>query len=852
MAEFDDGYDAYYADRLWQLLPGVYRANDSDDPQVTGPLQELTARIGAQIAVVRRSIDRLWADQSIETSDDWVIPYIGDLLDTNLVNGLDARGRRLDVAKTIHYRRRKGTLAVLEEIARDVTGWDAHVVEAFRRLSRTRHNLDPPVGPGPLAAALPTQCLRTPLPAGAPDAHDFLQHEGLIGRLTGTPAGGFADVRMLHGADLAGSPFDEYFHTADVRLGRGAVGWYGIPKLLVFLWRLESFAVVGGTPVPVTGCTDEYVFDPTGRFVPLFLEPLQPEADDAVDSWTSVREWDVPGPFTSSLQFAIADPGTEDPRHAPYPDASHIPVFASASSGAPAEPAAIEVWPELGQFRVDSPLEPGLAVSYQYGFPAAIGAGPYDRTLLGDPPPASGTERKVSGGAGLDTALTASNGTGTVTIGDSLTYGAVSDVGSTAAPIGSLLVRAGDEVRPVVRLPEPAAAGDPPVAWLFTGGGENAELTLDGLLVSGGDVVLRGAFKTVRFTGCTTDPGTLDETGDAYASSADQRPLAPVRIWIEADPDAAAGAPGAIVELLVDHCVLGPIRTRNGGAVETLSISDSVVQGTSPATTGSDLSASDVSDPELLAKALGSDDPLSKTVFSALSTGAQDAITKFLEDGGLLSGTALGKIVAGLNSIIDGGASIYSDEAFLGVTLDPRAAALRAEGAAVDTAAFNRALLEDAYPVALSPAALALSEGTVVLRCVTVIGRAFVHRLQASDAILDGFTVAEDSQDGCVRFSAVTSGSSVPRRYCSVTIAADAALFTSSAFGEPGYGQLLETADRTIVGGTPNVTITAGAETGSEMGAYSSRLAPIKERGLLSKYAEYMPLGLTPVVVHVT
>ena len=82
-------------------------------------------RIGAQAAMLRRSIDRLWEDQSIETCDDWVIAYIGDLLATNLVASLDARGQRLDVAKTIYYRRRKGTLAVLEEIAADITGWDA-------------------------------------------------------------------------------------------------------------------------------------------------------------------------------------------------------------------------------------------------------------------------------------------------------------------------------------------------------------------------------------------------------------------------------------------------------------------------------------------------------------------------------------------------------------------------------------------------------------------------------------------------------------------------------------------------------------------------------------------------------
>ena len=114
------------------------------------------------------------------------------------------------------------------------------------------------------------------------------------------------------------------------------------------------------------------------------------------------------------------------------------------------------------------------------------------------------------------------------------------------------------------------------------------------------------------------------------------------------------------------------------------------------------------------------------------------------------------------------------------------------------------------------------------------------------------FTVAEDAQEGCVRFSAVSDGSSVPRPYCSVTIAAAAALLTSTRFGDPGYGQLLETADRTITSGAAGATITEGADSGSEMGAFSSQLAPIKERGLLIKYDEYMPLGATPVVVHVT
>src|SRR5206468_7084409 len=174
-----DHYEAYYADKLWGLLPAVYRAEDTDQFDTNGPLREMINRIGAQAAIVRRSIDRVWEDQSVETCDDWIIPYIGDLLATNLVANLDARGQRLDVAKTIYYRRRKGTLAILEEIAFDITGWDAKIVEFFRRMGRTRHGLDPAIG--------------------VPQAeHDDLATlelaEGLVGPLTRTGGGRFGDL----------------------------------------------------------------------------------------------------------------------------------------------------------------------------------------------------------------------------------------------------------------------------------------------------------------------------------------------------------------------------------------------------------------------------------------------------------------------------------------------------------------------------------------------------------------------------------------------------------------------------------------------------------------------------------
>ena len=39
-----DGYDAYYQARLWDSLPEVYRALDSVDDTVAGPLRELDHR----------------------------------------------------------------------------------------------------------------------------------------------------------------------------------------------------------------------------------------------------------------------------------------------------------------------------------------------------------------------------------------------------------------------------------------------------------------------------------------------------------------------------------------------------------------------------------------------------------------------------------------------------------------------------------------------------------------------------------------------------------------------------------------------------------------------------------------
>ena len=234
-----------------------------------------------------------------------------------------------------------------------------------------------------------------------------------------------------------------------------------------------------------------------------------------------------------------------------------------------------------------------------------------------------------------------------------------------------------------------------------------------------------------------------------------------------------------------------------------------------------------------------------------------DAAALTYAAGPLPSQEATGFPLDGLNALVSEASSLYHRVLFATANLSPGVLALaaQAEAGTLDPARFpalNRALIEESFPVAVGVAALALADATVQLTRVTVLGRIAAHRLSASDSIMAGFAAVDDTQDGCVRFSAYASGSAIPRQYQSAAIPPGGPIFTSDSYGQPGYAQLIETADAAITGGADGASISSGAESGSEMGAFSADLNPVKEQGLLLKYAEYMPLGLAPVIVHVT
>ena len=701
-----DRFDSYYAEKLWRLVPAVYGERDATAIGERGPLRELVERLGTEVANVRRSIDRLWEDQSIETCDDWVIPYIGDLLATNLVPGMDAASRRVDVAKTIYYRRRKGTLALIEELAHDITRWDVKAVEFFRRLARARHNLDPAVGG---------------------DAR-LLRSEGLIGSLTGTPLGGFADLRSVYGARKTHGPFDEFAATADVRRGVEEIGWYGIPKIGIFIWKLQSFRVTGSTPVAMKGDPATFTADPTGRNIPLFAAGSRAFGD----SWRTPREWELPLAIDDTLWAYVAkdpDPAANPPGDAHEFIPNSFDVL-DQTAGNPRPPPVrltkLGVAPMIGNFKRCDTKTDVPVVTYHYGFSSAIGAGTYDRRLSGRlaaPPAPVKTLRDADAPAAMGVAQTGP--TGGVLIDSSSTFTKLAPLTVTNVVIAAANLR-----RPVLRVPTGSSS------WKITGNGDTATLVLDGLWLCGCDLELSGRFASVTIRCSTLDPGNDGRKPGPFVMEAKPGPFAIAVDGAELRPVNLRIGDGTIVtQLTIDRSIVGPIVTDGTGRIEQLLVRESIVQ------------------------AVPND---KKPPLGAFDAGA-DAVR---------------------------------------------------------------------------------------LERTTVLGVARFRRLECSESILADHVDVEDTQHGCVRFSAFVAGSVLPRQYESAWLRPGATPFTSTQFGDPHYAELSGAADAAIVaGGTPGVTITAGAQDGSEMGAFAREAAPLRLRGLRTKLDEYMPVGCTPVFI---
>jgi len=349
------------ADQLYALLPAIYRTRDAENG---GPLQALLAVIAGQAGILEENIQQLYDDQFIETCAPWVIPYIGDLVGDNTIYEIEGAtsGRRAEVANTIGYRRRKGTLLALEQVALDVSGMPAAAVEFFKRLITTEnmHHIRP--------HHAATVDLRRGLQ---------LEREGTaFDTLNRT-----IDVRRI--APRVRAVTDPDPTPLDIDLHGG--GRFNIPDVGVYLWRWKPFQVTKAPAFRVDA--ERHLFSPLGQDMPLFNFP--PPRDSFSGLTTRL---DVPqpilrreffknlGPFygANNSVTLFADDLPVDVSRVCCGDLSDLPSHPWGCT--PSKKVSID--PVLGriQFAADFPPPQKVEVSYCYGFPAEIGGGPYDRT----------------------------------------------------------------------------------------------------------------------------------------------------------------------------------------------------------------------------------------------------------------------------------------------------------------------------------------------------------------------------------------------------------------------------------------------------------------------------------------
>ena len=549
-------------DYLYDLLPSLHRARDEARG---GPLRQLLQVVSEQVDVLEQDIERLYDNWFIETCDDWAVPYIGDLVgyrplaDAGLAAdpaSPEARRRsrilvpRRDVARTIANRRRKGTAALLEELAADTAGWPARVVELYTLLGW----------------------------------HQHLDHQH-------PDRGRTIDLREGDRLDRLGGGFDDEAHTVDVRrpVSHRTRGLASVSGVALHVWRLGSYSVTG-TPA---SCIERegahcFTFSVLGNDGPLFTAPASEPGPAHV-----AEEVNVPAPIR---RRALEHRLTEHPvradasptyygrgrsiwvsvqdwprrgRRGDVPATSVIPADLSDWHAYRAPRDHVLLDPERGRLVFPSGQVPRrVSVGYRYGFSADLGGGEYRRPLAEPAGAAVYRVRQRDRAAGehrtvedawrrwrSDRSRPPADGAEApkavvIEVLDSGVYEErlVLDL----EPGEYVQLRAGSGCRPVLRLLDYRVDQPDP---LRISGGAGSRFVLDGFLVTG-----RGLVVTAR--GPDRDQGDEPDDGDdgddgAPVEHAGERGDAGVSPPAEAS-EGDGTFDGEICDVTVRHCTLVP------------------------------------------------------------------------------------------------------------------------------------------------------------------------------------------------------------------------------------------------------------------------------------------------------
>ena len=555
------------AEQLYALLPATYRTRDVENGL---PLQALIRVLSEQTAILEDNILQLYDDEFIETCASWVIPYIGDLVGASPLYEIGAalRSRRAEVANTIGYRRRKGTLLALEQVASDVSGMPAVAVEFFKRLITTES----------MRHIRPRHAANTDLRHGLQferigGAFDTLNRTVEVRRIA-------PRIRTLSDPDTA--PLEVALHGG---------GRFNVPDIGVwYLWRWKSNRISNAPAFEID--SQRYMFSPLGNDMPLFNQVLPHESFSRL-----MGRMDVPQPiqrreflehlgdfYPSSMQL-IADGAPIDISLICCRDLSDQ----NGDQWGCTCPGKIAIDPVLGriQFGAGVPAPQSLRLNYCYGFAADIGGGPYDRTANLPPlaPPAVSFYATVGSSAtpALEDAVAAWNSQapgakGLIVLPDFESFN-VNLTGAAAIHIPSnsalWIVSAQPGSVPIFSNARVTLRGDMQVNG-------TGQLVVNGVWIAGSVQVQDAG--NVQFSDCTLVPG--------ISLTRDGLPVDP------GEPSIVAATPGANLSLL--RTISGSLLVSEGGLSR---ICSSVVDASSrcavayaaidPASEGADLHIED-------------------------------------------------------------------------------------------------------------------------------------------------------------------------------------------------------------------------------------------------------------------
>lgn len=496
---------------------------------MAGPLGNLLALLAEPIAVLQEDLEQLYDDLFVETCADWVAAYIGEIVGYRAQVGGDPTiaSPRAEVAHTIANRRRKGTVAVLEQLAFDITRWKASAAEFFQRLIVLQHVNHPR-----------PQCQAAP------------------------------DLRRWRSLERIGRAFDTTCRTVDVRRIAGRRGRHNIPNIGIFLWRLDAY--------PLSRSSAARVDDRRFRVHPLGIDhPLytSPQTEEKVTQLATPLN--VPEPISRRVLHQQLDDYYTGSDNA----VRSLRLYENSSGTFTAVPReAIRVcnlsddgpgWanlpqeqtygvdPVLGRLALPPGLRSGTAVEvdFNYAFSGDIGGGEYERASpVAEPQPLTPVKRVPDDHLTIAAALTALAGQGIVEITDSRRYEEALAIDVVAG--ATVVLRAANRCRPTLQLSAP----------MTLSGGELAEVTLEGLLICGAPLHLAegNGLRRLNINHCTLVPG-LSLAPDATPRHPDTASL-------------VANSP--TLSVLISRSILGALRTH---ARTNVVVSQSIIDATAPA-----------------------------------------------------------------------------------------------------------------------------------------------------------------------------------------------------------------------------------------------------------------------------